>query len=370
MSLLSGFLIFVCTPCRQAIGVTDQPPAALKIALLPFENNSGRREAARAVMPLVRDYLTQSGYELLNEQDLERFLVRNRIRRTGEISRKNARQLGEELGADLIAVGAVEVFTEIDPPQVGLSCRFVDPSKGSILWAESVGVTGDDFTTILGLGTIRSVDLLGIKAVESLFRTLRKTPTAEGDRTPASKKHGERPKVALLPFENLSGRKAAGRIVSNIVITRLVQKGYYEVVEPGEVRNQIIELRVRHLEAMGIDTMSELGREAEADYLLLGSVEDYREEVREGFPPRVEVHARLIDADKGRSVWAGSTFMTGDDFLIVLDFGKIRSIVPLARKAANRIIKGMVKTKTVQREWRSAGDTRWRDSRLKTQNFP
>jgi TolB-like protein len=174
--------------------------------------------------------------------------------------------------------------------------------------------------------------------------------------------------VALLPFENLSGRRAAGRVVVNVFISRLVQKSPYGVVEPGEVRDQLIRHRVRYLEAMGMETMSKLGRAVGADYLLLGTVVDYREGIKGDFPPRVDVHIRVVDVEEARIVWAGKASMTGDDSLIALDFGKIRSIIPLVEKASGHIIARMVRQRGEKREWRSAGDVRWKDRRRKTQD--
>jgi TolB-like protein len=346
----------------------EQGFSGLKIALLPFENNSGRREAVTRIMPIVRDYLIRSGYGLLDEQDVEGFLARKRIRRTGEISRKAAREIREELGADFVLVGSVEVFDEEDGLHVGLSCRLVDSSNGSITRAESSGIAGEDFTTLLGFGTIKSMDLLVDKAVEDLFRGWDGIPIGEKGAPSTSRQREGRPMIALFPFENISGRRAAGRIVSNILISRLVQKGACGVVEPGEVRYWITRLRVRYLEAIGIEAMSKLGREAGADYLLLGIVVDYREGVGEGFPPRVEMNVRMVDVEKGRMVWAGKTSMTGDDFLIALDFGKIRSTIPLVKKASDSIIAGMGRGEGEKREWRPAGNMRWEDLRRKTQD--
>jgi TolB-like protein len=349
LGLVFCFSIVSCSPHIGISRPTSQPPAGLRTALLPFENNSGSRGAVKVIMPMVRDYLIRSGYRLLDTHEIEEFLVRNRIRRTGEISWE-----------DLVVVGAVEVFSEIDQPQTGLSCRFVDPVDGHVLWAESIGLAGDDFTTILGFGTVQSLDVLAIKAVESLFRTIGKIRVGEEPRLFVSHQAKKEFKVALLPFENLSGRRAAGRIILNVFVARLAMQSPYGVVEPGEVREQLIRLKVRYLETLGADTISELGREVAADYLLLGTVLDYREEIKEGYPPRVATHLRLVDVENGRAVWAGGTSMTGDDSIIVLDLGEIRSIIPLAEKAADKLIKNMVKRKIRERKWRSAGDLRWK----------
>ncbi len=216
---------------------------------------------------------------------------------------------------------------------------------GSILWGESIGVTGEDYTTLFGFGTIDSVDRLGVKAVERLLRTWWNTAgMTQGTSTlPRPVKKG--PVIALLPFENMSRNRNAGWVVFNVFVSGLIQDDHYRVVEPGESRAKLIQFQVRSLSGLGLKTLGALGRELGADYIVLGSVTDFREQVKNDFPPRVTMYARMLEVSKGRLVWAGNIAMTGDDSLIVLDFGKIRAIVPLVKKATDSIIASMKKAK-------------------------
>ena len=83
---------------------------------------------------------------------LNKFLLKERIRSTGYISKDIAGKLGEELNVKAIMVGSINSFSIGENPRIGFSARLVDSSDGAILWANHAAATGEDFTTILGLG--------------------------------------------------------------------------------------------------------------------------------------------------------------------------------------------------------------------------
>ncbi|MBI4522593.1 MAG: hypothetical protein HY695_02140 [Deltaproteobacteria bacterium] len=329
------------------------------LALLPFENVSGSVSSLPIIMPLVQQTLRSKGYEIVAPEKLEPFLLRHRIRNTGMLSRAQLNNLRQEFGTDVALVGSVDLFHESEQnPQWGLSSRIASTVDGTILWAESAGLTGGDFTRVLGLGTIRSPTRLAEEVVKALFRSLpasgtppaQPSPTSPGWRTMRSR-YGYRNalldsagswRVAVLLIENASERPGAGRILTDVLTTTLFQRGRFAVVDPGEPNDALAALGVAPHESFDLATLTELKKRAGIDALVLGTVYRYNEGLKREATtsPEVALDIRMIHAESGKIVWVASGEGTGDDYQIVLDFGVVRSMVSLLR----RVLQGMLET--------------------------
>jgi TolB-like protein len=345
-------------------GTVAQANGAPNLALLPFENVSGSIKGSSIIMPMIDEALKAKGYRMVRREEIESFLLRRRIRNTGMISRRYLDALRQKFAVDLVMVGSVDLYHESEEnPQWGISSRVISASKGTVLWAKSAGLTGDDFTTVLGLGTIRSGERLAKEVVTLLLRgfpssgeTFRKPvmagvpiPSEEDELTEEDElvRRGIREKgvyrsplldsagswrVAVLPFENVSERKGAGRILTDIFTTALFRHGRFQVVDPGEAVETLI--AVGKLPYGGIDfkTLADLGKRTGIDAFFVGTLYGYNEGLksRAATEPEVELDARMLHAESGRILWLASHQRGGDEYQIALDFGTIRSMVPLA----------------------------------------
>ncbi len=333
----------------------------VKLALLPFENVSGSIRGQKVIMPVIEHGLEERGYQIVGPERLEPFLSRHRIRNTGMLSRRQLQALRQEFKVELAMVGSVDLFHDSEEnPQWGLSSRILSTEDGTILWAESAGLTGDDFTTILGLGTIRSGEQLGREAVKLLLRTL---PPAggrfrvrEGTSSPLRRFFGfkagyrspilnsDPPKrVAVLPFENASERRGAGRILTDLFTTALFQHGRFQVLEPGEVHEALIALGSAPYGAIDFETLKGLRERVGLDAVILGTVYTYNEGLKRGATtsPEVALDARMLHAETGRILWFAAHARKGEDYQIVLEFGRIRSMVPLALKVVGEMLESL-----------------------------
>jgi TolB-like protein len=74
-------------------------------------------------------------------------------------------------------------------------------------------------------------------------------------------------------------------------------------------------------------------------------VEEYAgaEEARRGMVPTVSISARMVDAQTGEILWMAQYRRTGDDYIKVLDFGKIRSVGELTNKVVGEMIETIPK---------------------------
>src|SRR4030043_1580479 len=146
-----------------------QQSQKIKIAIFPLENLTDNIDALIEIMPVLKSQLEGKGIEIVDEDILNKFLLKERVRSTGYISKELAQKIGKELNVKAIFVGSINSFRPGENPRVGLSARLISSSDGSIIWANHASATGDDFTTILGLGTVKMIDKLTLLIVDRLF---------------------------------------------------------------------------------------------------------------------------------------------------------------------------------------------------------
>lgn len=146
-------------------------------------------------------------------------------------------------------------------------------------------------------------------------------------------------KVAIFTFDNLTLRKEAGMIVSDIYVAELFNSGKYRVEEPGNVRQFAIQERLNRLGEMELNAIKTLGKRLKVDAVLVGMVKEYDD----GYDslPTVTVSARLVDSNTGRIVWSSEKKRRGDDYTIVFDFGTVRTSSMLAKKVVKEMIASM-----------------------------
>ncbi|MBI5560321.1 MAG: hypothetical protein HY883_03510 [Deltaproteobacteria bacterium] len=158
----------------------------------------------------------------------------------------------------------------------------------------------------------------------------------QGGALPAEPKGGAFKKIAVLPFNNISGRKDAGSIVTNTYLTELFKSNRFRVEEPGNILQFMMQERIGTIGEMEIERIRILGKRLKVDGVVAGTVEEFDD--GRGGPPVVSVVARLIDSESGRIVWSGQNKKRGDDYIIIFDFGEIRSATALAQRVVREMI--------------------------------
>jgi TolB-like protein len=146
-------------------------------------------------------------------------------------------------------------------------------------------------------------------------------------------------KVAVLPFSNISDTKNAGKIVADVYVTELFKSDRFLVLEPGNVRQFMIQERVGTIGEMELDRLKVLGRRLRVDFIVVGTVDEF-DPGRRGGAPVVSVTARMVETSSGRIVWSAQNKRRGDDYTIVFDLGEVRTITVLTQK----VVKEMVDT--------------------------
>jgi TolB-like protein len=334
---LCHVLVLVCFfMLSKGIGFAESTQETERIVIMPFENFSEDIHAVDSVMPLIRKILEEKGFFVIDDASRDAFLLKERIRTTGCIGREAAKKMRQELNAKGIMMGSVNSFSNDVNPVIGLSARLVRTSDCSMIWANNISFTGEDFTTVLELGTIREIEKLRDKALDNLFSSL--------NIYPPDQKVKSTHKIAVMPLENESKKGDAGMIAAYLFLSALFKDGRFEPVEFGEVRRFMVESRLRGKGELDFANKDTLASKTGVDGILVGTVELYNEGSG-NTPPEASISARLIDAHSNRILWCNRYEVRGDDDLVILDWGRVRSAEHAAYKVISKIVKDLEKVK-------------------------
>jgi len=331
------FMLLALSSSLFAASEAGQSSQKTRIAFLPFENLTDDKTAFSQIMPVVKNRLETKGFELVDEDSLNNLLCKERVRSTGYISRDIAQKIRKEFNAEAVIVGSITSYYPQKNPQVGLLARLIDPASGVILWANQASATGEDFTTILGLGTIKSMETLIPVVVDRLLNSFSVTPRYQ------EKELTHR--IAVMTFQNKSKHPDAGTIVTYMFLVDLLKQEGFESLEYGDIRTLTVDLRVRSRGELDYKSIKSFSEGLDVDGILVGTVELYSDGLDTSSPPEVAISARLINARKDKILWSDSIQIKGDEGIIALDWGRIRAVDSVAYKAVTKLIQKMEKAK-------------------------
>jgi TolB-like protein len=145
-------------------------------------------------------------------------------------------------------------------------------------------------------------------------------------------------KIAVLPFENLSGKEGASEKITEYFVMALQGKKNIEICEFGEVYNHMRQYRVRSTSLLTSNQIDSLSFALGINYVVAGSVLDFRETDNQylGKVPQVSLNVRLIDCGSHKTVWTGVVNARGDQSEWIFGIGAVRSLEELAHSVVNR----------------------------------
>jgi TolB-like protein len=144
-----------------------------------------------------------------------------------------------------------------------------------------------------------------------------------------------RPRLALVPLENLTGRGDAGEGFSRILFVELVRKGTFEVVDLGDVETAMDSLRIRPTASLSGPQRQALGDRLSVAYVMVGSLlESGSVRTPDGDVPSASVALKLLEVGSGRVAWARMAVRSGDDHESVFGWGRQLSPQKLAAALA------------------------------------
>jgi len=304
-----------------------------KLVVIPFENLTEDKNAELFVMPILKEKLKAKGYEIVDDNILNSFFLKERIRFTGYISKEVAKKIKDEFKVDAILLGSINSFSK-NKLQIGISAYLLDPSDSTIIWADHASATAEDFVRILGLGKVKTIEELASKVIDKLIKSL--------DTAPIFKERELTYRIAVMPFKNKSKIKKAGQIVTYMFIEELFKNKNFEPINYGDIKKAIIDLRIRRKEQLDYKTIKSISDYLGVDGIIVGIVESYNEQ-EENFPPQVTITARLIFAQKNKILWCDSYQYKGDDEIFIFNWGRITTAENVAYKVVSKLLNKMSK---------------------------
>ncbi len=149
--------------------------------------------------------------------------------------------------------------------------------------------------------------------------------------------------VAVINFDNQSERKEAGPIMANVFIEELFFYNCFHVLEAADLRDLLIYARIQNNREIGHEFLHKLKQRINVDAVIVGTVEEFSQgqSDQEFAVPVVELNVRLIDTTNGKILWSCHHRRTGDDYIKVLDIGKVRTVLQLAHMVSKEMIETM-----------------------------
>ena len=349
----------------------------MSIAVLPIENLSGGPAPLKAMRGSLVEKLRAEGFSVLDDKTLEDFMARHRVRYVGGIDAATANAFKGETKVDAVLITSLEFYNEVFPAKVSVIARLVSAGGApEILWSGSAGMAGDDSPGILGIGLIRDPaklrDMVFYRIACSLGESFSARAEKEtGIERPGVSESGEdhfsvsagggpsdwqrhMPKVsyhfpfmepgrkytvAVVPFFNDSSRRNAGEIMLLHFVDELESRGNFAVIEPGLVRQKMLEMRIIMNEGISLADADLIYNSLNADLIMTGKVLDYSDYVSSWGKPIVDFSAMLIEKKSERVVWASRSSNTGNDGVFFFDMGKINTANVLASEMAQSVVK-------------------------------
>jgi TolB-like protein len=342
--ILLGFCFFSVLAGAKEIKA-ETPPSGdvtFRIAIFPVENLSGAVAPLKEIRQALIEELSKQGFQVLGDENLEKFMTKHRIRYVGGLDSGTAKAFKEEMGIEGVLITSLEFYSETNPPKVALTSRLVSTGEAhSILWMDGIGLAGDDSPGILGLGLIEDPKALLEKAMKSVTDSLMRyllTGRDEGKGRGAKRKF--RPRVvyqspeldperkyvmAVLPFFNRSERKYAGEILVLHFMRQLRKFNNFYVIEPGILRQQLLDLRVIMEDGVSLANADAIFSILNADLIVSGKVMDYQDYQGLWGKPKVDFSTVLIERKSREVVWGSNSYNEGDDGVFFFDRGRVNT---------------------------------------------
>ena len=317
------------------------------IAVFPVENLSGTVAPVKEIRQMCIERLKIQGFDVLEDEVLDKFMAKYRIRYTGGLEREIAKVFKREINTGGILITSLELYNDANPPKISLIARLVSTGdQPSILWMDGVGLAGDDSPGILGLGLIENPKILMEKATKSILDSLIKyLSTRMEGRDGHGVKKKFKPKisyrppaldpdrnytVAVIPFFDRSDRKNAGEIMALHFIRQLKRFANFSVIEPGIIRQELLGLRLIMEDGVSLSNADAIFAVLNADLIFSGKVINYQDYQGVWGKAKVDFSTLVIERRNLEVVWSSNSYNQGDDGVFFFDRGRVNTTHAMA----------------------------------------
>ncbi len=297
--------------------------------MFPVENLSGASVPADEVRKFLIRTVASAGIRVLDDNALDAFMTRHRVRYAAGVDIDSGRWLREEDGVDGVLVASFEFSNDTVPPKVALIVRLVTTNGAPVVaWSDDAGMAGDDAPGLFGLKLVNDYRALQQKALGriagSLLAYLKTGKKDTGPETAAKFRPktfyrkldleaGKTYTVAVAPFFNLSERRTAGNIMELLFMRHLSSLPQFRVVDAGVVRAQFLDVRIIMDAGLSIADAEQVAAPVDADFVLSGRVIRYADYEGPSGLARVEFSTVLVEKKSGKVVWSSQSYNDGRD---------------------------------------------------------
>lgn len=177
--ILASFAMAGCASNMVARkGAAAFRPSA-RVAILPFENLSGKEQVAAKVTDYFHVFMAdESGFTLVENGNIYEVMRKHRIRSGSLLTNSQIDSLATSLQIDYILTGSVLEFDEYEDtflgkvPRVSFNTRVIDCSTHNTVWAAVSHGSGDKAEFLFGIGAVRSADQLAERMVDNVVGTV------------------------------------------------------------------------------------------------------------------------------------------------------------------------------------------------------
>jgi len=188
VAVAACFLVLTaCAGTKNTELINSPEKQHLHVAVFPVDNPSSAHAPLEEIRQSLIQRLKMQGADVLDDAALEQFMAKHRVRYIAGLDTATSKSLSNEVGVNAVLITSVEAYSETSPPRIALISRLVSTgSRPSVLWADSVGMAGNDHPGLFGLGLIEDPKVLQNKAVGKLGDLLtgylagEKAPTRRG----------------------------------------------------------------------------------------------------------------------------------------------------------------------------------------------
>lgn len=152
-----------------------------------------------------------------------------------------------------------------------------------------------------------------------------------------------RPRLAVLPLENLSSAEEGGRVFQRLLEEALGDLAPTEFIAPAKVDDAVMRGRVRQPVLMDDEQRARLRKSLDAQYLVVGSLLNYEvyQDQYSGMIPMISCVLQLQRASDGKTLWSESLHAVGNDGEWLFAMGVEHDITRLGRKLARKAARAM-----------------------------
>lgn len=364
LAVALGLLFGAAGSAAVAEPASSAPPvASATLAVLPVESLEPQLVDTAAIRAALLEALARHGVRVLPDWELDVLMERLRLRYTGGLSHAVAREL-HAAGIRGVLVTHVDRHAQADPPVLTLHARLVltRADGARIGWMGSGALAGDENPGLLDTGVIHDPAALVARVAERLAGdaavVLNGVPEIRAGVTRPRGEDRFRPRslfvrkdapsfggairrVAVVPFTNESGRRAAGEIVALHITRELFDLGGFTVVEPGQVRQVLIDTRLVQEGGIAMAQADVLRDLLDVDLVVTGTVTEYLE-AAPGRPPQVEFTVRGIDTRSRQVSWNARSAASGEKKLSWFGAGGIGTAHRLVAEMARALFSAVV----------------------------